>query len=288
MPKIEQFTHIGFKEPQKEVLMCEDRLVLNPQENVYAVIDGATSVSDVRINGLTDGAYIAEFFKNAIEQGAWNTYSAHAILAEVNESFGRHLENEYPDIHKLGKQGPCGSGVVVKIHKNGTFSYAQIGDCMLIKQTQEDGFIELTEDTRYEDDMLYLNKAKALSESSGKSILDVRHNPDIIQAIRDHRTHSNVTKGVITGEPEMANFIVSGIRNLDGTQALVMMSDGMAHPDFDKEQTYLQAAKYMLEHSVEAYYRKLQEIFSSDVDWHNLTYLRCKHMDDATGMIIRF
>lgn len=268
--------------------MCEDRLVINEKEQIYGVIDGATSVSGVQINNLTDGAYIAEFFKKSIEEGAWNTYSAHAILAEINEKFGQHLEAEYPEIHKLGKQGPCASGVIVKIHKNHTFSYAQIGDCMLIKQNNEDGFVELTEDTRYEGDLNYLNKAKVLSESTGKSILDVRSKPEIIEAIREHRRLSNVTKGVITGEIEMEPFIVSGMRDLDDTKTLVMMSDGMAHPEFGKNETYIEAAKYMLEHGVSGYYNKLDSIFNADVDWHKLKYLRCKHMDDATGLILTF
>ncbi len=284
--KIEKFTHIGYKEPKKEVLMCEDRILENLDERIYGVIDGATSSTGIQIEGLTDGAYIAEFFKNKVSEGGFNTYTAEAILSEINEGFGVHLEENHPDVHKLGKQGPCASGVLLKTHKNGTFSYAQIGDCMLVELTHEGGFIELTDDTRFEDDHIYLNKAAELSKATGKSILEVRSNPEVISAIQAHREMSNVSKGVITGEPEMDAFIVSGVRDLDNAKALIMMSDGMAHPEFDKEQTYIQAAQYMMEHGIEAYYKKLQEIYNADTDWHNLKHIRCKHMDDATAMII--
>lgn len=266
--------------------MCEDRLLENKEERIYGIIDGATSITGIQINGLTDGAYIADFFQQKINEGGFNTYTSEAILSEVNEKFGTHIEEDYPEIHKLGKQGPCASGVILKTHKNGTFSYAQIGDCMLIELTQEGKFIELTQDTRYEDDHIYLNKAAELSKKSGKSILEVRANPDIISAIQDHRDMSNVSKGVITGEVAMNKFIVEGIRNLNNAKALIMMSDGMAHPEFGKEETYIQAAKFMVEHGIEAYYKKLYEIFNADTNWHNLKHIRCKHMDDATAMVI--
>lgn len=286
MTKIEQFSHIGYKQLGTQVAMNEDRVIAHEEERVYAVIDGATSTTGVEIDGLTDGAYIAEFFKKEIMKGGFVTMTAQAILSEINEKFGQHLEDDHPEVAKLGKLGPSASGIVVKVHRNGTFSFAQIGDCMLVEVTQENGFIELTEDTRFDDDLTYLNKALELSKKEDKTTFEVKNNDIIKQAINAHRMMSNVKKGVITGEAEVDNFITAGVRDLENAKALILMSDGMAHPDFGKEETYIQAAKHMYKNSIENYYQHIKSLFDGDKDGKNLKYLRCKHMDDASAMVI--
>ena len=288
MPQIETFSHIGYKTPHHEVKMCEDRLIINKSQQIYGVFDGATSASHVEINGLTDGAYIAAFFKEQIEQGDFTNQTAAEILAQTNQAFGEHLASQHPKVHQLGKNGPSGSVVLVKLQGDGIATYAQVGDCMLIEQTTQNHWHEWTVDSRYDDDLKYLKIAEQLAQKRGCGILDVRQEPEVMAAIKAHRAMSNVQKGVATGELAMNDFIHQGRIDLQNTQSLIMMSDGMADPDYDLKNTYIEAAKYMKMHSIEGYYNNLRDRFEQDIDWHKLKYIRGKHIDDASAMILNF
>ncbi len=283
--KFEEFTHIGEKSPGKTTLMCEDRLFCH--ENLFAVIDGATSTTGTLIEKLTDGAYIAEFFKKSLNNYVNSQLDAHDIMVEINKKFGEHLKTQHPEIHALEKNGPTASGVIVKIHSDNTYSFAQVGDCMLV-ESQTGKLNELTIDSRYVDDHDYLHIAQKISKQKGLGILEVREYPEVINAIVAHRLKSNVEKGVLNGDLAMDNFICHDRRPLKNVSELILMSDGMAHPEYELKDTYIEAAKHMLEKSIYHYYKTLKAILDADCDWKNLKYLRGKHIDDCTAVIAKF
>ncbi|MFT7433754.1 MAG: serine/threonine protein phosphatase PrpC [Alphaproteobacteria bacterium] len=282
--KLEKFTHIGEKSPKTPPIMCEDRLFSG--KNMIAVIDGATSTTGIKINGLTDGAYIAEYFVRRLNDFTDNESTAKDILSQINREFGQHLKNDHPTVHALGKNGPTASAVLVKFTNDNFYTFAQVGDCMLIEEN--DGqYSELTKDNRHDDDQMYIQKAWKMAKEQNKSILEIRQSQEIIQDIINHRLQSNVTTGCFNGDPCMDTFITHGKRPIEKSLNLTLMSDGMAHPEFPVNQSYIQASKLMLINDIDDYYKTMKKIYDTDIDFKNLKYSRFKHIDDASAIIAR-
>ena len=79
---VETFTHVGFQAPRITKAWSEDRLVVSPNGRDFAVIDGATSASGIMMNGLTDGAYIAQFVSDYLVS-IYDDAKKNDILIEV-------------------------------------------------------------------------------------------------------------------------------------------------------------------------------------------------------------
>lgn len=280
---IDVFTHQGFKAKGELNHYNEDRFVTSG--DLFAVIDGATSVVPHDMDGLNTSAYTAEFVRTLFEAMAGEEeLTASDVLLETNSAFGEHLKEDWSEVAKEGKLGPSANLVLVKFAEDGTFTFAQVGDCiLLIKRRGE--WHQLTPDMRFKmDERSY---QKALAElPEGFDMTQFKDSPPMLKLNKEKRMLSNVKTGVFTGEPQMKKFIMEGEKGMDGVEAMALMCDGMAWPHDGEKQMYITAAQKMEEMGVKAYWQALKAEYDADPDFKS--FLRLKHMDDATAVLVEF
>ena len=281
---VETFTHSGYASPGVVRAANEDRVFGHQQSHDFAVIDGATSITGTMINNLTDGAYIAQYMSDYLQGKANQSCEMHEAVLEANGAFGAHLQKDYPQIYALAKQGPAAGGCMMRLHDDGSYSYAQAGDCILLEKKKGQPWQQLTADSRWEDDSKYEILMQAMFKQ-GASIAEVRADKIICKMIEEHRLKSNVTKPVLTGEQELADHICKGRRSLKDVEMLLLMSDGMAWPEGEKEQGFLAAAEKM-QQGFSGYYQELKALYDADDQYQK--YPRFKHIDDATALKMMF
>ena len=128
---VDAFTHQGYKAPRKLNHYNEDRMVIGT--NVFAVVDGATAVVDVDMNGLNPSAYMSKFLADyLLNQPSDDPRTAVELLADANAAIRAHLQAEWPQVYAMGKFGPSAAVAVVKFHADGTISVASAADCSIV------------------------------------------------------------------------------------------------------------------------------------------------------------
>ena len=121
----------------------------------------------------------------------------------------------------------------------------------------------------------------------GQNLQEVRRSRAGTAKVQKTRELYNIETGAFNGEPEVKNFTLSDKRSLEDVEALVLMCDGMAWPEGNKETAYTIAAQQMIgTQGISGYYQKLKATFDTDPNMEK--YLRFKHMDDATAIVLRF
>lgn len=108
---------------------CEDAYVLT--ENLVAVIDGCTALSDKTWNGKAPGRFAAETLKEILEflsrQTIWLSFcSAHEFFLKVNELFLGRIREVSGDELLYEKGGPSAMLIVFNAVRGLVWTY---GDC---------------------------------------------------------------------------------------------------------------------------------------------------------------
>lgn len=281
---VEGFSRQGFTKPNQPNKGNEDRIVIT--ERVFAVIDGATAMVPHKLDGLTAAAYIARYIGRELASAtADDCVTAADLLLSINASFATHLAQHYPHVAAEGKYGPSAAAVVVKLHDDGTYTYAQVADCFLLEEKARRVAL-LTPDQLDALDTTSLQDAKRrLLE--GVSPEHILQDPEVRALLKANRLQNNVVFGVVNGEPDMAKHLCHGRRSLDGVTALVLMSDGMCQPDVPvRASSAIVSAASMLDQGLSPHYRYLKVLYDTDPGF--LLFLRFKHMDDASAILLRF
>ena len=259
--------------------------------NVMAVIDGATSMIPNRLDGLTAAQYIARFVEAELITLARELDDDHVTAADllraVNARFADHLRIYHPLVAAQGKYGPSAAGVVVKIHADGTYSFAQVADCFLVELSANGLHGQLLTP----DQLVNLDENGALKNArdmirNGGDPATVLDDPAVRRQLKANRLKNNVAFGVINGEADMEQHICAGRRPLDDVHALVLMSDGMVGPAGRGAANIVASAQDLLIYGVPGYYARIKSCYDADADFR--LYPRFKHMDDATALLLRF
>lgn len=281
---IDAFTHQGFTAPGTPNHYSEDRLVITP--GTFAVIDGATAATADQMGNLNTSAYTAQFLATFLARHDHTTHSAGDLLLMANKQFAAHLTAAWPHILRLGKLGPCAAVVVVRFHEH-AITLASLADCAIVG-LMDDGLWHLLSDpdTRHGalDDKL---AAAAQAEiARGLTPQQARKAPAVVAMNEKHRNLMNIEYGVFNAEPEVATFLHTATVDLARCKALALFSDGMLWPESATDaEAFTETARRMHAQGARAYYQTLQEKYDGDPAFTR--YPRLKHMDDATGMVLR-
>jgi serine/threonine protein phosphatase PrpC len=232
--------------PHKSV--TEDSIVLNEKINVYGVFDGATPLMPFKDENGMNGAYIAS---NIFKDYFFRLYRSNLSLVEgimaANRMLSEHMEKYKVNQEKYENLwSTCAA--IIKIEKDGKMSYAQLGDCMIIAEYQNGTINALTRDTVK--DISY--RAKAWREElrkQGIKIPDEEYYQDRTQQLIFNRSLANKEYGysVANGKKEVFNFIQHGQVNISGIKTLLMITDGLFHPDYSIEETFKKINKIGLQ-----------------------------------------
>lgn len=284
---VDIFTHQGFKSVGVKNHYNEDRFVHTAQ--ISSVIDGATALVAFDMNGLNPSAYTAQFLADYLSQHFDDDLTAHDVLTQASKDFHVHIRDAWPDVFVLKKLGPSASVCLIKRHDNGDVSYANVGDssCFLIDSNNQQKRLSHHYQAHIDLDNRWLNACQE-EVRKGTAISDIRKIPHMSALIGGNRNLSNVTYGVFNSELVTQDFIRGGVIKKDAYKGFVLFSDGLLWPDADDEHLSMDLATQKIwNHGVYPYYQDhMKPLKDADSDF--IKYARLKHMDDATGLVVKY
>lgn len=204
----------------------EDRLLM--AGDLFGVFDGATSIGQSRSeDGLTGGAAAAELAKQTF-LGA--DTGLHAAMCRANSEIRKAQEDDGGGIgerHELWST----SAAVVRVGDN-FIEYCQTGDS-LVMFLYEDGGHRIATPAVDQDreTMILWKKLVGETNSNTGSIYE-----KLQTQIEKVRRQMNRSYGVLNGEPEAENFILSGYEKSQGVTDILLFTDGLYLPKEDPEQ----------------------------------------------------
>lgn len=198
-------------------VMNEDALV-NTGE-VFAVLDGATSLDDCRyLEGMTGGR-IAATTAARILAGSDNSLVERTT--EANRQI-RHLQRQVhigvPERHKLWST----SVAAVRI-RGEEFEYCQSGDALILLLIDDGTYKLLTPEIDIDTETLQLLQAIPASQPLSTS-------RELAEQIRRVRAQMNISYGVLNGEDRAMNFLRHGRQSLAGVSDMLLFTDGLFLP----------------------------------------------------------
>lgn len=223
--------------PSKSI--SEDAILLNEKINVYGVFDGATPLTLCQDEQGMTGAYLAaNIFKDYFTTRYPENLSLVEGVVAANRLLKAHMEKYGIDQKKYEHLwSTCAA--VIKFEKDGMISFAQLGDCMIIAEYQNGLIKVLTRDTVK--DISY--RARVWREElrkQGVRIPDEEYFQDRKKQLCFNRTLANKPFGysVANGTEEVGQFIQHGQVRGSELKAILLLTDGLFHPDYSLEETF--------------------------------------------------
>jgi serine/threonine protein phosphatase PrpC len=268
--KVESFFSVA---PHKSV--SEDSIVFNEKLNVYGVFDGATPITSFKDENGMNGAYLASsLFKDYFSGLYHSNLSLVKGIATANRMLRNKMEKYNVNQEKYEHLwSTCAA--IIKFEKDGKISYAQLGDCMILAEDQKGMIKALTKDTVKN----ISQRAKEWREEQrkqGVNIPDEEFYQDSTEQLIFNRSLANKPNGytVANGKEEVIHFIQYGQVNISEVKTLLLITDGLFHPNYSMEETF----KKIHKSGLYLYALELEQ-------FEKLNNLRS---DDKTGIMIRF
>lgn len=281
---VDCFTHQGFVAPGTLNHYSEDRFVAATRS--FAVIDGATSLTAADMGGINPSAYTSRFLADFIMAHDQSDMTAREMLLAANRAFAQDLAANWPDIVALGKLGPCASAALLRLHDDGTATWANVSDCVIAQCATGDDWQVLSEwSARHAELDDQLADATFAEIAKGAAPAAARKLEHIQEICRANRSLVNVEYGVFNADPEMADFLFDGRIDLQAGQSFALFSDGMIWPEGAAQAALGDSARNIGKLGPAAYYAGLQALYDADPQFQR--FRRLKHMDDATALLLR-
>lgn len=255
----------------------EDTFVINNKNNLFAVFDGAGSLTPFNDKDGRTGAFLAsniakEVFENSDKEDLVKlAFGANLKISEAMIKHGIDISD------KLNLWAT--SVAAVKI-KDNSFDWIQVSDTLILVIYKDKRYKLLVND--YDHDRETLMLMKRLSEQGVE-------NPRaaITKPLEELRRQLNISYGFLAGEKNI-KFLHSGTESLSEVRNILIFSDGLLIPksdpnendDIDKivREFYKSGLKGWLE-----YVRAIEKN-----DPLLKKYARYKQYDDATAIAIYF
>lgn len=273
----------------------EDALVINERLQLYGVLDGATSVHPYRGPNNETGGYLAsrlirQYF-HSLETDDAVRDSLKSLVVEANAKLRDQMLEAGIDVFDKQSLWTCALALV-RISGN-YIDYAQVGDCMIVAAYKDGTIRAVSRDQVAPVDF----KMKRVLEDgirqgiTAKEELWARIKPMILH----NKTRMNTLEGysVMSGEPELADFIEYGRINRIGLQSLLLVTDGLFPPAADnpERETGMHNAvadmtARVTEMTLSGYAEWLLQLERDDAAC--IRYPRFKVSDDKTGIWIQW
>lgn len=209
----------------------EDAIVLNASSRIYGVMDGVTPVAEYRDADGHNGAYLASnLLKACLERADGGREPVEEIKA-ANRELRQAMLAAGIDIairHELW----ASCAAVARVAED-RVSYAQLGDCMAIAR-YADGTIEVLTENRVKGVSARAKLKRERDRRDGKPIEDESRFADWRRVLVYNRSAMANTPegyGVANGTAEAEAHIQFGSVLLEGLAGLLLVSDGMFHPE---------------------------------------------------------
>ncbi|MBD2862043.1 PP2C family serine/threonine-protein phosphatase [Paenibacillus oceani] len=229
-----EIVHYSKPSPQKRE--GEDALILNPSCGIYGVLDGVTPMASFTDENGHNGAYLAaNLFKAALEREHIEGSLTEAI-AEANRELNRKMVSYGVDIrikHELWST--CLS--VAQVMGEG-IRYAQLGDSMAVAR-YADGSVKVLTENRVNGISARAKAKRERDRQNGLHVEEESFFAELNNRMAYHRGMANTPEGygVANGMTEAADYIQTGLVPAEGLTHLLLISDGMFHPDYSLDKT---------------------------------------------------
>lgn len=259
---------------------------------IAAVFDGTSSLKPIAaLEDQTGARFASHFLKEQFEKGIHGS-SPKEILRNLNKVLlaatlgfdGTSLD----DTHTL----PASTATIVQIDfiaKQVNISHVGDSFCIIYDKNENPRFVTI--DKNREHDTTTLDLAKKVSEEKGISPREARQEEVVKQALlakyqETHNRPDGTGQGVLNGDPAAVQYFQDISLPLDSISTILIASDGLIPPNLDEQDS--SDEKEMLaifkRGGLEEVIRVKEELQDSDPDFYK--YLRYKHSDDATGIVI--
>lgn len=264
----------------------EDAIILNDQQHIYGVVDGATSVTPyVNERGQTGGYLAAHLLASSFH----HNLSPHLSLADMVMQVNRLLREQMiaagidtADKSQLWSAAFC----VIRI-RDTQIEYVQAGDCMLVAKYEDGTYRILTRDQVAPFDELSLKAIKEAKQRGLHSMEQIREY--ILPVIRRNRSLANTIHGyaVLNGDPELGDFLESGTVSRACLCQLYIMTDGLSFTveEGSAEDVWLKTVSAIDQMGLQQYADYIEALEQADAACEK--FARFKVSDDKTGIVIK-
>jgi hypothetical protein len=282
----------------------EDTYVINKEQGIFAVIDGATG-----LDGLS-GSIASGIIRKALqeEEGGLleRVLKGNATLAEkAVEAIHDPKVNSIQDIEK--QQRSCCAMAAIELstssrHDVIKMNYVTAADCLLFVQ-YKNGHIH---QVNYDDIDHFDQKGLDLAMEQWKNHVIEDENPNDWESLKITQTMKGIREivdpillqnrkslntsegyGIIDGSPEVGDFLATGTIPLVNVQKILLLTDGLkihSHRHEKIENEWLHTAKLAFEHGLDYLEKEILDIEENDPACYE--YPRFKQHDDKTGILI--
>jgi serine/threonine protein phosphatase PrpC len=259
-----------------------------------AVFDGTTSLKSIPLlNNQTGARFASHFLKEVLVSSLEKTnkkpkeillYINYLLLKQTSR-LGGSLE----DTHSL----PASMATVVKVDLDKRMlEFAHAGDTYGVFFGIDGSSEVFTDDKNNKFDQEMFTLMKNISIKKGVTIKQSRQDEEVKNAlyemfIRRNNNPDSLGSGLINGDPYVEKYIQEGEYSLENIRSILLATDGLeiqghsiTDPDF-RSQMYQE----LLTGGFQRLIALKRESEDRDPDWN---YIRYKHSDDATGVMVSF
>jgi hypothetical protein len=257
---------VSIKSNRKTI--CEDDFVTNQQKGVFAVLDGATPVSDFTDEKGKNGAVLASrIVSEFIRQTELKVVDVKKCLLHANERLLEEMKRANIPLHQKHERWSTCAAVV---HITG-----QIGDCMIFALLRNGDLAVLSNDT-VEGISERAKEHRQKERLRGVNLPDESYFNVKKNTLIYNRSLANAKNGygVLNGDPAAKMYVHTGSIKRDDCCELLLISDGLFPKDKNWEGMLCAIATDGLEH-----YAKALVAYEEK---HNL------YQDDKTGIFVQF
>ncbi|MGZ7136567.1 MAG: protein phosphatase 2C domain-containing protein [Methanobacterium sp.] len=261
---------IQIKSDKKSI--CEDYFVMDEKNGIFAVLDGATSISNFVDNEGRNGAVLASRIVGNAIKNIGNT-SIKSYISNANLLLLEEMKKYNIDLTKKEELwSTCLA--MVKFNEN-YIDFGQIGDCMLFGTTRVGEFKILSKDMVFG----ISERAKQKREKErleGRKIPSEDYYNNKKNSLIYNRYLANKENGyaVLNGDKGADNFLNVGMLQKEEYSEILLITDGLFPKDRDWENMFNQIKKC-----------GLYNYAANLIEFENLNNLT---QDDKTGIFIKF
>jgi len=247
-------------------------------DNLFGVFDGATGlIKYTDENGNTGGFLASQIAKRVFKQNQHE--SLIPSLETINTEIRKAMKAAGVPMHDKGALWTTGVSIAKVLDTQ--VEYIQLGDAPIIFIKQDGSFNTLFSDH----DLETLKLWKHLVQ---QGVRDIRHDERMEEQLLKVRRQTNISYGVLNGEPEALAFVLQGTVSKSNLAHILIFSDGMLIPQENPENTenFETIVKLYKEDGLEKVKTFVRNIEDSDPGC--LQYPRFKQHDDLTAIAIDF
>lgn len=257
------------------------------------VFDGATSLRTLeKLQGMTEARFASDFLKNRfINNEVELNNSPKKVLLDLNAQLleeAKKLGGNLEDTHSL----PAAMVTLVKVDIDKfSLDFAHVGDTWAVVYGQDGESNLMTEDKnkKFDDEMFEL--IQSIAASKGMTNRQARQEETVKKALyemylRRNNNPNGKGSGLVNGDPNVEMYIQEGKISLSDKKAVLIGTDGLEIQGgllSDDSYRDLLWKNYLM-----GGFKKLiqlkKESEDNDPDWK---FVRYKHSDDATGVMVR-